>query len=789
MAKKKTEAQVQFEADTSGFSQGIKEADNSLKTLRKELNLNSAELKENAEDVDLLAKRKKLLQQEADESAKKVENLENKLKSAKQLFGDSSQEVYQLQNKLIDAKTEFQKIQNEISQTDSKLSSLESGLNDTEQELNQVDQATDNASEGFTTLKGAMADLLADGIQAVAEGLKDLAVDSDTAMSNFQAQTGLSSEKMGEFETVMEDIYSKNFGDSINDIANSMAQVKQQTKETDPTKLQQMTENALVLRDTFDFDVAESMRAVNSLMNQFGLDSDEAFNLVVQGAQNGLNANGDMLDVINEYSVQYKNAGYSADEMFNMLYSGAEEGTWSIDKMGDAMKEFNIRMSDGTVAKALDDHGIKIDNLSERYGKGGESAKEVMSEVMTAIMGVEDETDRYNLGVQVMGTMFEDLGEDTVKAMMKSEGSIDSTKKSMEELTEVKMNNITTQIGEIGRMIETDFLIPIAEKLLPIVKDGIKWVGDNLNWLLPVITGIGIAFATYFAVAKIMSIINTVKTLVTLVRTGTTVMGALNTVMSLNPVALVVAGIVGLIATFVLLWNKCDAFRNFWINLWNKIKSVGSTAIEGMKNKFTQFKDHIGNIKDRVVNTFTNLKNSVTNTFNKVKTAITNPIESAKNKVKSVVDKIKSFFKFNVSLPKIKLPHFSISPKGWKIGDLLKGSIPKLGISWYAKGGIFTKPTIFANGNNATGVGEAGAEAVLPIDRLESWINSGFSQVASNNYYADEKIERLIEVAEALLEKDTNLYVNGRNVSEELGPTNDEVSGTRVNLKKRGLAI
>lgn len=786
---KKSKAQVQFEADTSGFTQGIKEADASLKTLRKELNLNSAELKENADDVDLLAKRKNLLQQESDESAKKVENLKNKLEVAKKAFGENSNEVYQLQNKLLDAQTGFQKIQNEITQTDNKLNSLESGLNDTEQELKQVDDASDGLTDGFTTLKGAMSDLLAEGIQAVGEGLKDLAIDSDTALSNFQAQTGLSSDAMDEFETVMEDIYSKNFGESINDIANAMAEVKQQTKETDPSKLQQMTENALILRDTFDFDVAESMRAVNSLMNQFGISSDEAFNLIVQGAQNGLNANGDMLDVINEYSVQFKNAGYDANDMFNMLYSGAEQGTWSIDKMGDAMKEFNIRMSDGTVAKALEDHGIKIDNLAERYGKGGESATEVMNEVMTAIMGVEDETDRYNLGVQVMGTMFEDLGEDTVKAMMKSEGSIDSTKQSMEELTEVKMNNITTQIGEIGRMIETDFLIPIAEKLLPIVKDGIKWVSDNLNWLLPVITGLGIAFMTYFAVAKIMSIINTVKTLVTLVRTGTTVMGALNTVMSLNPVALVVAGIVGLIAIFALLWTKCEGFRNFWIGLWEKIKSVGSMAIDGVKNKFTQFKDHITNIKNKVVSTFTNLKTSVTNTFNKIKTAITNPIESAKNKVKSVVDKIKGFFNFQVSLPKIKLPHFSITPRGWELGDLLKGTIPKLGISWYAKGGIFTKPTIFANGNNATGVGEAGAEAVLPIDRLESWINSGFNQVASNNYYADEKIDRLIEVAEALLEKDTNLYVNGKNMSEELGPTNDEVSGARFNLRNRGLAI
>lgn len=98
----------------------------------------------------------------------------------------------------------------------------------------------------------------------------------------------------------------------------------------------------------------------------------------------------------------------------------------------------------------------------------------------------------------------------------------------------------------------------------------------------------------------------------------------------------------------------------------------------------------------------------ITEAATKIKDKFMAPIEKLKDKVKGIIDKIKGFFSFTVTLPKIKLPHFSISPKGWKLGDLLKGKIPSLGIQWYAKGGIATDPTL-------AGIGEAGPEAILPL--------------------------------------------------------------------------
>lgn len=184
------------------------------------------------------------------------------------------------------------------------------------------------------------------------------------------------------------------------------------------------------------------------------------------------------------------------------------------------------------------------------------------------------------------------------------------------------------------------------------------------------------------------------------------------------------------------------------------------------------------------------IKTTVSNVFNSIKDKMTGPVETAKAKIKSVVESIKGFFKFTMPIPKLKLPHFSISPKGWKLKDLLQGSVPKLSIAWNKDGGIFTSPTIFGTNKGLQGVGEAGAEAILPLERLESWVNNAMQTSTRNAVnYSSEKIDQLIEVAEKILGKDSNLYVNGNNLSKALGPSADSVSGDRISFTRRGLAI
>lgn len=198
----------------------------------------------------------------------------------------------------------------------------------------------------------------------------------------------------------MENIYNGNYGEGFEDIAASMATVKQQAGDLGADELEKMTTNALTLRDTFEMDVAESTRAATQLMQQFGISGDEAYNLIAQGAQQGLNQNGDLLDVINEYSNQYAQAGLSAEDMFNSIQNGANEGVWSIDKMGDAFKEFNIRMNDGTANEYLTSLGLNADEMVGKFQAGGDSAKEAMNQISEALKNCDDESLQYTAGVE-----------------------------------------------------------------------------------------------------------------------------------------------------------------------------------------------------------------------------------------------------------------------------------------------------------------------------------------------------------------------------------------------------
>jgi len=222
----------------------------------------------------------------------------------------------------------------------------------------------------------------------------------------------------------------------------------------------------------------------------------------------------------------------------------------------------------------------------------------------------------------------------------------------------------------------------------------------------------------------------------------------------------------GVIDMLVELEEGIDqVFQSIWnviVTIWDSIKTTIINVVNGIKTTVSNVFD---SMKTSISNTINGIKTTVSNVFNGVKTAITNPIETAKNTIKKIVDTIKGFFSgMKISFPSIKLPHFSIKPSGWKIGDLLKGSIPKLGIDWYAKGGILNKPTIFdydpRTGNAKVG-GEAGAEAVAPIETLLGYVRTAVAEQNSGLLYSVETLTSMLaEYLPLLLNKDNQLVLD-----------------------------
>lgn len=583
------------------------------------------------------------------------------------------------------------------------------------------------------------------------------------ASNSIGAATGISTEQLKGMDDVMKNIYAQNYGEDFQDIADAISTVTQNSKLIDPSAIQETTTNALALRDTLGFEIPESMRAVNMLMDQFGISSTEAFNLIVQGAQNGLDKNGDLLDTINEYSVQFRQSGVSAEGMFNSLLNGTAAGTFSVDKLGDAFKEFGNKVKDGSGDKALEALGISADEVKQALVAGGEAGQQAFKKINTALFSVDDKVQQNSLGLQLFGTMWEDLGADGIKALTDIEGEFDRTYDSMSKLKDIKYDDIGSALQGLKRTLEVKLLLPFSESLTPtigeyvnklqalandgtlqrwgqkianvttriigIIEKTVGFIIKHRDIIMPIFAGILAGITAIKAVKLVAGISAVVK-----------VLGGIAPALGLllGPIIWLPIAIGAAVAAFMILWNKCEGFRNFIIGAWGVIKNIFTTgfdalkstvseklnniknayeshgggmkgiffaAIEGVKSYYTAGFTFIDNltggkltsIKDKMISTFTAAKDKASDIFT-----------SLKNKIKDVWDGIKGL---------IKTPHIvqdgTISIAG------ISTPIPKLGIRWYANGGIMTRPTAFAySGATAHVGGESGAEAILPLSQF-----------------------------------------------------------------------
>lgn len=542
-------------------------------------------------------------------------------------IGEQEAELATLRRSYANVALEQGETSAEARQLASQISQLSGDLNENRQRLSAAEQAADqlgnsledagqdaeSSSEGYTVLKNVLANLVTEGINKTVDAFKELATEGDTSLAMLSARTGATAQELEGFEDVMYEVYNSNYGDSLGDVSEKLSTVIQMTDNLDKASLAQITKNAIALEDVFGFDVVESLRTANSLTDQFGISAEEAFNLIVQGAQKGLNQNDDLLDTINEYSVQFRNAGYSADDMFNMLANGAETGTWSIDKLGDAVKEFNIRMSDGTANEYLEQLGLNTEEVIAQFNKGGPEAQAAIGDIMEALQECDDATLQYQTGVGLFGTMWEDLGVDTVASLMDTQGAIQSTSDAMAQLDSAAYDTLESSLSQLGRTIKSEVVQPVAEELTPAMKEAVDYVNANVapavDWVSSHLPEIGLALGTLSAVLVAMnwgSLVAQFGKIKGAITGFTTALGAVS-----GPVMAVIAIVAALAAGFMYLRQTNEDFRANVTAIWAELQASFSELGAGIMQMINQLMPLIQQTAATVLSAFAQIASAV----------------------------------------------------------------------------------------------------------------------------------------------------------------------------------
>ena len=533
------------------------------------------------------------------EQQETVRKLKQEYASAVLEFGEASDEAKQLAKRIEEASAELAQNQTALQQAADAADRYDRSLDDV---ADSLAESADQAGLFGDVLKGSLASaaiekgigLLASGVQSAVSEVLEM----DSASKKLQGSIGATAEEMEGYNAVMNDMYTAGYGDSITEIADAMALVKQYTGEVDPTKIQQMAENAMTLDETFSgMDMEETLRGVDALMVNMGLDAEEAFDYIVVGAQNGLNKSNELTDNLAEYSSLWSQAGFSAEEMFTILQNGLDSGAYNLDKVNDFVKEFSISLSDGRIEENIGSFSARTQELFSAWQNGEATTKDAFYSIINDLSNMENQQEALTIASNTWSA----LGEDNAMAVITSLDQVNDTysdvRGSMESLKEVRYDSLENQYKSLGRTMQTQIIQPMAQKLLPVAQKGLKVIADNLDIIVPVAGAAGVAMATIWVTKKAQGLIDRLKDTrraVTQLVTGTTAQAAattadttatmantaakgaqatatvtattaqtgLNAAMSANPIGLVVTAISGLVAglaAFSALVGKSDA--------------------------------------------------------------------------------------------------------------------------------------------------------------------------------------------------------------------------------------
>lgn len=748
------EVNQEIKSGSAVLEENMKKLDDSISTLDASAKKNESSFElmksqwdKNTSSAKKLKDEQKYLTEQGETYQKKVGLVKEELKLLENAEGDNKKAIEEKKAALNEAEVSLNEYKSRLKEVNEQLKFGKASIEEYTEKVQKAGEKVKNAGSGMT--KTVTAPILAAGaasakmamdfedsmakVSTIADATEVPMDEMQKAILNLSNQTGISSEEIA--QNIYDSISAgKKTGDAVNFVSNSTKLAKAGftdagaaldvlttimnaygLKASEVTNVSDMLIQTQNLGKTTVADLASSMGKVIPTANAYGVSLDE-----LCAGYAIMTANG----VATAESTTYMNG------MLNELgKSGTNVSKTLKEKTGKTFKELmDSGMSLSDVLKIISDAATENNKSFGDMWSSSEAGKAGMILLGDSAENFNGVLEQMQNSAGATNTAFEKLDTNSTKI-----------KKATNELKNDAIDLGTTLMEELAPIIEN-----IAEKISQFT----EWFNGLSESEKQMIIQIGLIVA---AIGPLLIVIGTV------VSSGAKIIGGIPVIakglsglfgiIAANPVLAIITAIV--IAVFTL-WTTCDKFREGVLEGIDILKTVltagydfcvelGEEKLGRIQDAYEKYGGGITGILAASWQTWKEIWSTGFDVIDKltggkltgVKNKFWSKFEEIKNVVKNALDAVKRFFAGEWPTPKIKMPHFKISPPGWSIGDLVKGSIPRLSVNWHAKGAILNRPTVInQSGNTIDVAGEAGPEAVTPIETLKKYVRE---EVRANN--------------------------------------------------------
>lgn len=475
------------------------------------------------------------------------------------------------------------------------------------EELKQARDAAQDTAEDVGQIaentKGAALMQTADQLSAVGDKIQDIGTkamdayaETENAVTKVNAYFGETGQAAEDTANVIKSVYSDGVGESMDSVADAVLMVKKNLGDLSETDLTNLTQQAITLDELYGIDMNETLRGVNSLMQQYGLTAQEAMDYIVVGTQNGLDKTNELGDNLSEYAGKFSQAGYSASEYFQLLDNGLKNGAYNLDKVNDAINEVTTRLVDGTIGESIGSFSTKTQELFTSWQNGGATQKQVIDSIVADIGNCTNQQEALNLAALAFGTMAEDGNLKFITSLTSVGSTYDSVKGSAQGMFDATTTPMQQMESNTRKLQQA--LVPLGEKLaelanaiLPPLVSVITTIGGWFERLPGPVQNfviiLGALLAAFTALTPVIAAISVA-------------MGALN--ISMLPIIAVIAAVAAAIAGIIAIIQNWGAITQWFGELWNTICTGIGAMVDSLKAWFSNLWTHLQSVWEGICN-------------------------------------------------------------------------------------------------------------------------------------------------------------------------------------------